>query len=149
MLYKEKKYVTRSVSLAQDHLTLRFFYYNQPVKHTKIDKQQYPGKGAFVCKGIDFNPSSSSWGITYWGGNRDMVQLTLSLGSDNNQFFPLQLHLSFTGACRQSAFYTLLSHWRKVKQPTCSALPRNWYSKKEWKYTVGALETIQEYDLGS
>lgn len=62
MLYKEKKYVTTSVSYFQYHLTLRFFYSNQHGKHKKIDQQQYPGKGAFVCKGIDFNPSAAAEG---------------------------------------------------------------------------------------
>lgn len=59
-LYKEKKYVSSSISYSWYHLTLRFFYYNQHVKHTKRDKQQYPGNGAVVCKEIDFNPSGSS-----------------------------------------------------------------------------------------
>lgn len=50
MLCKEKKHVTSPVSHAQDDLTLRFVYYNQYVKHTKIDEQQYQGKEYLLAR---------------------------------------------------------------------------------------------------
>lgn len=39
ILYKGKKYVVSSISYSWYYLTLRFFYYNQHVKHTKIDRR--------------------------------------------------------------------------------------------------------------
>lgn len=122
-LCKEKKYVVSSTSYSWYHLTLKFFYYYQHVKHTKRDTQQYPGNAAVVFKERVLTPATAAEG-SFNRGNRDIVQLTLSPGNDNNQFSLLQLHQSFAGVHRWRAFCTSLSHSRKVKQLMCSMLSR-------------------------
>lgn len=38
------RYVSSFISYSQDHLTLRFFYYNQDINQTELHKQSYSEK---------------------------------------------------------------------------------------------------------
>lgn len=87
MLHKERNRVTGSFSYTHYHSTLRFFYYNQHVEHTKTDKQQDSGKGAFVYKGRDLTPTAVAQGSLHRGQQRHHPVNT-SPGNDNTHFCP-------------------------------------------------------------